>query len=31
VFRGHVGRNDYRFEMEKTERMRNIPHIQVVK
>jgi hypothetical protein len=29
VFRGHIGRNDYRFEMEKTERMRNIPYIQV--
>jgi hypothetical protein len=30
VFRGHAGGNDYRFEMERTERMRNMPYMQVV-
>jgi len=30
VFRRHVARSDYRFEMERTERMRNMPYMQVV-
>ncbi len=30
VFRRHVARSDYRFEIERTERMRNMPYMQVV-